>query len=193
MSDAKITELTELTDPTGEDLLAVVDDVAGTPIIKKTTIQKIADLFASLTQTLTNKTLTSPVINTPTGDWLESVYPVGCIFISTVSTNPNTVFGFGTWAVFGAGKTLVGLDSGDADFDASEETGGAKTHTLTEAEMPSHNHTLSGLPNNVAGIAWVGSSGTGENTTRTTSTTGSDNAHNNLQPYIVTYMFKRTA
>ena len=63
MSDAKITELTELTDPTGEDLLAVVDDVAGTPIIKKTTIQKIADLFASLTQTLTNKTLTTPVIN----------------------------------------------------------------------------------------------------------------------------------
>jgi len=74
---------------------------------------------------------------------LAKVYPVGSIYISTTSTNPNTVFGFGTWSAFGAGKTLVSLDSADADFDTSEETGGSKTHTLTTAEMPSHRHSVS--------------------------------------------------
>lgn len=57
------------------------------------------------------------------------IYPVGCLYVSTVSTNPATIFGFGTWAAFGAGRVLVGLDSGDTDFDVSEETGGAKTST----------------------------------------------------------------
>lgn len=61
------------------------------------------------------------------GVTLAEVYPVGCIYTSTVSTNPATVFGFGTWAAFGAGRVLVGVDSGDADFDTAEETGGAKT------------------------------------------------------------------
>lgn len=68
MADAKITQLTELTTADGADLTVVVDDVAGTPTTKKITLTNIAAWLASLTQTLTNKTLTSPVINTPTGD-----------------------------------------------------------------------------------------------------------------------------
>jgi microcystin-dependent protein len=72
---------------------------------------------------------------------LEGVYPVGCIYTSVVSTNPATVFGIGTWEAFGAGRVLVGLDSGQTEFDTAEETGGAKTHTLTSAEMPAHTHT----------------------------------------------------
>jgi microcystin-dependent protein len=55
--------------------------------------------------------------------------------------------GFGTWAAFGAGRVLVGLDAGDVDFDTVEETGGAKTHTLTVDEMPSHTHTQAGSDN----------------------------------------------
>ncbi len=39
------------------------------------------------------------------------------------------------------GRVPVGLDSGQTEFDALAETGGAKTHTLTSAEMPSHTHT----------------------------------------------------
>lgn len=58
---------------------------------------------------------------------LDGVYPIGSVYISTVSTNPATLFGVGTWAAFGAGRVLVGLNSGDTDFDAAEETGGAKT------------------------------------------------------------------
>ncbi|OPY24934.1 MAG: hypothetical protein A4E27_01096 [Methanobacterium sp. PtaU1.Bin242] len=70
------------------------------------------------------------------------IYPVGSIYISVVSTNPGSLFG-GTWEAFGTGKTLVGIDTADADFDTVEKTGGAKTVTLTSAQsgLPSHNHT----------------------------------------------------
>jgi len=74
----------------------------------------------------------------PSGSW-----PIGSVFISVVSTNPATLLGFGTWSAFGAGRVMVGLDSGDTDFDTVEETGGAKTVTLTAAQsgLPQHTHT----------------------------------------------------
>jgi len=83
---------------------------------------------------------------------MQTIYPVGAIYISTLSTNPNTLLGFGTWAAFGAGKVLVSLDSADADFDTAEETGGAKTKTIATANLPnistgagtSHNHAFTG-------------------------------------------------
>jgi hypothetical protein len=79
---------------------------------------------------------------------LSVLYPVGSVYINAaVSTNPGTLLGFGTWAAFGAGRVLVGLDAGDVDFDTVEETGGAKTHTLTVDEMPSHTHTQAGSDN----------------------------------------------
>lgn len=39
------------------------------------------------------------------------------------------------------GRIPVGKDSSQTEFDVLGETGGAKTHTLTSAEMPSHTHT----------------------------------------------------
>jgi microcystin-dependent protein len=68
------------------------------------------------------------------------MYPVGSIYTTIVNTNPNTYFG-GTWVSFASGRTLVGVDTGQTEFDTIEETGGAKTHTLTTNEMPSHTHT----------------------------------------------------
>jgi microcystin-dependent protein len=70
----------------------------------------------------------------------SAVWPVGSVFVSVVATNPNTLLGFGTWAAIGAGRVPVGFDSNDTDFDTLKETGGAKTHTLTTQEMPSHTH-----------------------------------------------------
>ena len=67
-------------------------------------------------------------------------FPVGSVFVSVVSTNPSTLLGYGTWSAFGAGRTLVGLDAGQTEFDTVEETGGAKTHTLQTSEIPSHTH-----------------------------------------------------
>lgn len=57
----------------------------------------------------------------------SEAFPVGSVFIAVVSTNPATLLGYGTWNAFGAGRVLVGVDTGDPDFDTVEETGGAKT------------------------------------------------------------------
>ena len=127
---------------------------------------------------------------------IDMIYPVGAIYISTLSTNPATLFGFGTWEAFGEGKVLVGLDSGDEDFDTVEETGGAKTHQLTEAEMPAHTHPPPGSRNFITNTegGTAANVGTGEYLSIDTPvSTGGDGAHNNLQPFVVVYVFKRTA
>ena len=132
---------------------------------------------------------------------LDSIYPVGAIYTAITSGSPETVFG-GTWVSFGQGRVMVGHDdaaSPDSDFVASSTdgssvlVGGAKTHTLSIAEMPSHTHgftahqTTSG-DNDRGGGGVLTSSQTG-----TTAATGGGTAHNNLQPYVVVYMWKRTA
>jgi microcystin-dependent protein len=74
---------------------------------------------------------------------LSTVYPVGSIYINaTNATNPATLLGFGTWVAFGAGRVPVGIDGTDTDFDTAEETGGGKTHTLAEANLPAHKHKM---------------------------------------------------
>jgi len=131
---------------------------------------------------------------------LDKVYPVGSIYISTVSTNPDTLMFGGnsdtTWVAFGAGKTLIGIDSGDTDFDIVEETGGVKEVTLTAAQsgLPSHSHTQlgGGFDGNV-GIEAGNQRGVDLGQTGTTGGTDASSAHTNLQPYIVVYMWKRTA
>jgi len=75
----------------------------------------------------------------------SEAFPIGAVFIAVVSTNPNTLLGYGTWSAIAAGRVLVGLDSGDTDFDTVEETGGAKTHVhtdnLTHSGAAVANHT----------------------------------------------------
>lgn len=72
---------------------------------------------------------------------LSALYPVGAIYINaTSSTNPATSLGFGTWTAFGAGRVMVGFDSGNALFDTAEETGGA-----ADATLPTHSHTTGTL------------------------------------------------
>jgi microcystin-dependent protein len=77
----------------------------------------------------------------PAGAPGGEAFPIGAIFMAAMSTNPATLLGYGTWAAFGAGRMPVGFDSGQAEFDQAEKTGGAKTHALTVAEMPAHSHT----------------------------------------------------
>lgn len=157
-----------------------------------------ASTVAATTVTATTVTASGNV-NTTGGELqingtnvLEKVYPVGSIYINaTVNTNPATLLGFGTWVAFGAGKVIVGLDSSDTDFDTAEETGGAKTHTLTTSEIPSHTHSLS-TSDNPGGTGAIEVAGGAPTSTQTTQATGGGGAHNNLQPYIVAYMWKRT-
>lgn len=123
-------------------------------------------------------------------------FPVGSIFVSVVSTNPGTLLGYGTWSAFGAGRTLVGIDAGQTEFDTVKETGGAKTHTLTTTEIPAHSHVQgvnSATTGGLSGYAPDTSTNTRANSGYSTSDTGGGAAHNNLQPYIVVYFWERTA
>lgn len=133
---------------------------------------------------------------------LNSIYPIGAIYTAITSGSPETVFG-GTWVSFGQGRVLVGHDDAaepDSDFVASSTdgssvlVGGAKTHTLSIAEIPSHTHTINGIEN-PSGTGANGSEDGASSFTNnlTTNATGGGTAHNNLQPYVVVYMWKRTA
>jgi len=147
-------------------------------------------------------------------DWLISIvrritagsqWPVGSIYFSINSTNPGTSLGFGTWVAFGAGKVPVGLDSGDVDFNTDEKIGGNKEITITTATMPSHQHAIE-LSNEAgafsSGNGYVSNSNLGMQRRGTESSpasindgarsTGGDGAHDNVQPYIVVRMWKRT-
>lgn len=128
---------------------------------------------------------------------VSACWPVGAVFVSVVSTNPATLLGFGTWSAFAAGRMLVGHNAGDADFDTAEETGGAKTHTLSVQEMPTHSHAIPvGATDDTAAPfdrADAGTNASGANATSLTSAVGGGSAHNNMPPYIVVFMWKRTA
>jgi len=144
-----------------------------------------------------NLTCTGTItIGSNTATTLQAVYPVGSIYINAaVTTNPATLLGFGTWTAFGTGRVIVGYNASDTDFDALQETGGAKTHTLTTAEMPSHTHTSSLRGNGEDELQNIpsASDNTDPSLTMTTAATGGGGAHNNVQPYIVAYMWRRTA
>jgi hypothetical protein len=135
---------------------------------------------------------------------LAKLYPVGSVYTSTVSTNPNSLFGFGTWTAFGAGRVLIGNGGG---FSAGATGGSADavvvshTHTATSTDS-GHVHSgalqtfsaggqnASGAPNFINNI----NTGTGfANITTTVNATGVSGTNANLQPYIVVYMWQRTA
>jgi hypothetical protein len=150
---------------------------------------------------------------------LQVLYPIGSVYSNaTSSTNPATLLGFGTWTAFGAGKVMVGLDSGDATFSTVGNTGGSKdaitvshTHTATSTDS-GHSHTLSisagstitglgssgssGWQGANTGVTYVNTSGTNSSTasiTTTVASAGSSGTNANLMPYVVVYMWKRTA
>lgn len=145
------------------------------------------------------------IINTNNTLILQKIYPVGGLYFSTLSTNPNTILGFGTWSIFGAGKTLVSVNSADADFNTVEKVGGAKTVALTTGQLPLHQHniriqwhdTASTVNTLMAGATATSAGGANGNAGidragSLTGTTGSGSPHNNLQPYITIYIWKRT-
>lgn len=136
---------------------------------------------------------------------LQAMYPVGSIYSNiSVGTNPNTLFGFGTWVAI-TGRVVVGLDAADAAFDTAGETGGSKdaivvshTHSVTD---PGHTHNytklslISGTSSGPDANWW--SSSTQATTSATTGisidSAGSSATNANLQPYVVAYVWKRTA
>jgi hypothetical protein len=142
---------------------------------------------------------------------IQALYPVGSIYTSTVATNPNTLFGFGTWVAFGAGRVLIGV-SGTAPYTAGA-TGGsadaivvAHTHTATSVVTDTgHFHTVPYAQNDAiggggaspayrgTGSSNVSTATTGITVATTNTTAGVSGTNANLPPYIVVYMWNRTA
>ena len=119
-----------------------------------------------------------------------AAYPVGSIYMSVNSTSPATLFG-GTWVQL---KDTFLLSAGDT-YTAGD-TGGEATHSLTTDEMPSHNHS-SGLYTVLdrfgSGARDAAGAYSDYGSAINTGNSGGGNAHNNMPPYLVVYMWKRTA
>ena len=140
----------------------------------------------------------------------DMVYPIGSIYMSVNSTNPGAIFG-GTWESWGQGRVPVGVNTNNGNFNYVEKTGGEEFHTLSTHEIPSHGGHI---PN--ASYAWGeageqtyvldGNGGAlfphatnrpyvlraGNEMCLRSNPEGGGGAHNNLQPYITCYMWKRT-
>lgn len=134
----------------------------------------------------------------------DILFPVNSIYLSVSSTNPTNYFG-GTWVQIAQGRTLVGVDTSDSDFNVVKKTGGEKAHTLTVAELAEHKHTLwftaasgdlgtnthyhnygEGLAFGINNQRLYGRSDMIDNS-------GGGQAHNNMPPYFTCYIWLRTA
>jgi hypothetical protein len=189
---------------TGNNVLSASPTLTGTPL-------------APTASPGTNTTQIATTAFVTTG--LQAAYPVGSIYMSTVATNPNTLFGFGTWVTYGSGRVLI---SQDGTYTAGS-TGGSATTTLIEANLPSHTHsatfTGNALPTHnhqIGGRDSTANEGSDPNsefvrdfpstqnpTTSSVSAgtpsgsvsvgnTGSGTSFSNLPPYIAVYMWNRT-
>lgn len=145
----------------------------------------------------TSTPLSADLLNQMQSELLLAVYPVGSIYMSVNNINPGTLFG-GTWVAWGAGRVPVGVDTSQPEFDTAEETGGEKTHTLTVQEMPNHSHDVNVVyPFDFGGKVTAVANSNSDSIYRTANdvviSNGGGQAHNNLQPYITCYMWKRVA
>jgi hypothetical protein len=182
-----------------------------------TTMTGVATAPTASSGTNTTQVATTAFTTTAIAAALQVIYPVGCIFTATVSTNPNTLFGFGTWVAFGEGRVLIGVGTG---FTAGATGGSADavvvshTHTATVTDA-GHFHDIGNdiyqgsiygtvssgaAARNLAGYGNPpNSTNSGKTNTTTTgvtvanSTTGVSATNANLQPYVVVYMWQRTA
>jgi len=139
-----------------------------------------------------------------------SMFPVGAIYLTTVSTNPGTFLGFGTWTQISKGRTLIGEGTGTGltartagtEIGQEDAINVSHTHTVTD---PGHNHQLKAgaiagsqaiNPNTTTLDATsVGSDGyTYSNTTGiSVDSAGSSGTDKNIQPSLVVYIWERTA
>ena len=263
--------------------LAIGDITAGAianiTFVNDTVILEGENLASSTVPGIITENRVEEIANTKTNTTLATwcPFPVGAIYMSTTSANPSTFWTGTTWQAFATGKTIVGIDTSDTDFNSVNKVGGSKEVVLTIPNLPTHNHTVGdnshshtvngvgdhshtldnhshhmdfnsqhptdsymgevamwrndttghsgkgyasgtnyagnnsnyaiwmGQPHwhRVVGDTWgsgaVGMSGSGAHShtinatthSHTLSNTGSNTAHSNLQPYIVTYIWKR--
>jgi hypothetical protein len=152
---------------------------------------------------------------------IASRIPVGWLIESTTPTNPAITLGYGTWESYGAGRVTVGVGTSDQEFTAGAE-GGKSSVALDISQMPNHGHLQNahnhaqdahlhggiqdgGAFSAASGAAYNGTihhsyeistapaTATNQAATATNQNTGGNAAHENLQPFIVVYRWRRTA
>lgn len=132
------------------------------------------------TKFTTTKEELTELINTT----LDSIYPVGSVYISLTSTNPGTYLK-GTWEQFAQGRTLVGVgegsDGSNTQSFAVDDTGGEYKHLLTKKELSFIEYGAL-LQQNGSTIG-VHGHGPGESGSEKMSL---------MQPYYTVYFWKRT-
>lgn len=144
----------------------------------------------NLEQIIAEQVLAESVIAGIQSRILNAAYPVGAIYISTSATSPQTIFG-GTWE-----RILDRFLLAAGNSYGAGSTGGEAAHTLSVAEMPSHNHGFNlegGNLDKSTGYVAGASGSTGGSGWAVTSYNGSTQAHNNMPPYLAVYIWKRTA
>lgn len=138
----------------------------------------------------------------------DLIYPVGSIYMSMNGISPAELFG-GQWEQL-KDRFLLGV----GDTYTAGNTGGSANVTLQKSHMPSHTHTVNGGSHrhSISNCSAAGSSssqlesyakGNSANRsiytaydgghTHTVSSTGGGSAHENMPPYLVVYMWQRTA
>ena len=133
---------------------------------------------------------------------LDLIYPIGSIYMSINNTNPTNLFG-GTWQqlteTFLFAASAIGSNNPTYSVDNTKSTAqdGEVEHTLTIDEIPSHYHDANGAYSGVNSDGYlvmrsVTNSYVADYTT-VTNTKGGGQAHNNMPPYLVVYMWKRIA
>lgn len=164
---------------------------SGTTAITSPTLATVSKssttTYVQLLQPYGNKVVGYEITETSYKSQSDCPYDVGDIFLTTNSTNPSNKYAGTTWALWGSGKVPVGVDTNDSDFNTVEKTGGEKTHILTTSELP--NHAKDGATTDGGWFAGEIKDYPSGNYKLTTA--GNNSPHNNLQPYITCYMWKR--
>lgn len=185
--------------------LNIIENLPDRPTLKSDELKKKFDEASLLIKKYINETLTEEIdglitqIKSNVSKSLlednKKKYYIGKLVFDTKNVNPAIYLGFGTWKLWGSGKVPVGVDTTDSDFNEAEKTGGEKTHTLTVSEMPRHNHGIDRVFESVSGNKNWGYRAAREyiGGNINTDNTGGNQSHNNLQPYITCYIWKRTA
>ena len=164
-------------------------------------------------------------LTTNNHDVFDEIYPVGSIYISQNNISPETLFGVGNWERFAQGRTLVGVDNSDIDFNSVLKEGGEAEVSLSVSEIPSHRHyleiqgtdggeshrhsyeTTNGSPRESSDVgsrtvlrnnaaqnmpdAWTSRANNNHRHQITLENKGGGASHNNLQPYVTVYMWRR--
>lgn len=143
----------------GRTISSLTDKVAGTSNLTNI-VQGMAGSVNTAVNTANNAANTAEQIRVEMDAVTAKMYPVGSIYISVNNANPATFFG-GSWVAFATGRTLVGVDASQGEFNAVEKAGGHKelqshahglnnhVHNLGNHthSVPNHTHTMQGSGN----------------------------------------------